>query len=117
VTTQENVTGGNGALTGNASYVYRTLQNPSVEVPGGGGTLYKIDSTNFPMATTLAATFVELTPGSLREVSLFVFIELYGAKKRASGESFRVLLPLLHLSGSPRKHLTFPANADHRTRY
>ena len=42
VSTQQNVTGPNGALTGNSSYVYHTLQYPPEEVPGGGGTLYKV---------------------------------------------------------------------------
>jgi len=42
VSTQQNVTGPNGALTGNSSYVYHTLQYPPEDVPGGGGTLYKV---------------------------------------------------------------------------
>ena len=37
-------------------------------MPGGGGVFYKIDSTNFPISTTLAATFVTLKPGGLREL-------------------------------------------------
>ena len=64
-----NVTGApGGELTGNSSYVYHTLQHPSEKVPGAGGTFYKIDSTNFPVATTIAATFVRLEPGGLREL-------------------------------------------------
>jgi oxalate decarboxylase len=64
-----NVTNGPaGTLSGNASYVYHTLQHPSVPVPGNGGTFYKIDSTNFPISKTLAATFVTLKPGGLREL-------------------------------------------------
>jgi oxalate decarboxylase len=62
------VTGGNGELTGNSSYVYHTLQHPSEPVPGGGGLFYKIDSTNFPIATTIAATYVVLEPKGLREL-------------------------------------------------
>jgi len=48
--------------------VYRTLSHPGEKVPGGGGSFYKIDSTNFPAAKTLAATFVTLKPGGLREL-------------------------------------------------
>lgn len=57
-----------GTLSGNASYVYRTLQHPAEKVPGGGGEFRKIDSTNFPIAKTLAATFVTLKPKGLREL-------------------------------------------------
>lgn len=63
-----NVTGGNGELTGNSSYVYKTFQHPSEPVPGGGGLFYKIDSTNFPISKTIASTFVVLEPGGLREL-------------------------------------------------
>jgi oxalate decarboxylase len=63
-----NISGPNGALTGNASYVYRTLQHDPEPVPGRGGTFYKIDSTNFPISKTIAATFVTLKPGGLREL-------------------------------------------------
>lgn len=62
------INGPNGALAGNASYVYRTLQHEPEPVPGNGGTFYKIDSTNFPIAKTLAATYVTLKPGGLREL-------------------------------------------------
>jgi oxalate decarboxylase len=68
VSNSTDVSGGNGALTGNASYVYRTLSHPSESVPGNGGTFYKIDSTNFPISKTIAATFVTLKPGGLREM-------------------------------------------------
>ncbi|KAH7124111.1 RmlC-like cupin domain-containing protein [Dendryphion nanum] len=62
------VTGGNGPLTGNSSYVYKTFQHKSEPVPGGGGLFYKIDSTNFPIAKTIAATYVVLEPKGLREL-------------------------------------------------
>jgi oxalate decarboxylase family bicupin protein len=68
VSTHTNITGGAGPLTGNASYVYRTFDHPSEPVPGNGGTFYKIDSTNFPIAKTIAATYVTLKPGGLREL-------------------------------------------------
>lgn len=65
----KNVTGGPaGELTGDASFVYRTLQHDPEPVPGNGGTFYKIDSTNFPASKTLAATYVTLKPGGLREL-------------------------------------------------
>ncbi|KAK4220746.1 oxalate decarboxylase oxdD [Podospora fimiseda] len=64
-----NVTGNPaGELTGNASFVYRTFEHPSESVPGQGGVFYKIDSTNFPVSKTIAATFVQLKPKGLREL-------------------------------------------------
>jgi oxalate decarboxylase len=68
VSSHTNITGGAGPLTGNASYVYRTFQHASEPVPGNGGTFYKIDSTNFPISKTIAATYVTLKPGGLREL-------------------------------------------------
>ncbi|KAF2402142.1 putative oxalate decarboxylase oxdC [Trichodelitschia bisporula] len=56
------------AQSGNASFVYRTLKHPAEKVPGGGGEFRKIDSTNFPVSKTIAATFVRLSPGGLREL-------------------------------------------------
>ncbi|KAK4218931.1 Bicupin, oxalate decarboxylase/oxidase [Rhypophila decipiens] len=55
-------------LTGDASFVYRTLQHEPEPAPGSGGVFYKIDSTNFPVSKTIAATFVTLKPGGLREL-------------------------------------------------
>ncbi|KAK5684697.1 hypothetical protein LTS12_029102, partial [Elasticomyces elasticus] len=49
-----------GTLKGNSSYVYHTYDHPSEPVPGQGGTFRKIDSTNFPISKTIAATIVEL---------------------------------------------------------
>lgn len=63
-----NVTGGNGPLTGNASFVYFAKDHPLEDVPGGGGTLRIIDTTTFPASTTIAATVVTLKPGALREL-------------------------------------------------
>ncbi|KAJ9156332.1 Oxalate decarboxylase [Pleurostoma richardsiae] len=45
-----------------------TLQHPGENVPGHGGEFRKIDSTNFPISKTIAATFVRLQPGGLREL-------------------------------------------------
>ncbi|PGH01482.1 hypothetical protein AJ79_07920 [Helicocarpus griseus UAMH5409] len=55
-------------LVGNSSYVYHTFDHPSEPVPGEGGTFYIIDSRNFPISKTIAATFVTLKPGGLREL-------------------------------------------------
>ncbi|KAL4772942.1 RmlC-like cupin domain-containing protein [Aspergillus nidulans var. acristatus] len=57
-----------GTLTGNSSYVYHTYDHPSEPVPGQGGTFRRIDSRNFPVSTTIAATIVELEPRGLREL-------------------------------------------------
>ena len=66
--TDLDIQGPNGELTGNASYVYRTLQHEPETIGGTGGTFYRIDSTNFPVAKTIASTFVTLKPGGLREL-------------------------------------------------
>src|SRR5205814_4486005 len=68
VSTRQNVTGPQGELTGNSSYIYRTFEHPGEPVPGGGGLFYKVDSTNFPISKTIAATFVVLEPKGLREL-------------------------------------------------
>lgn len=63
------VTGGTKLEVGSkGSWVYRTLEHAGESVPGGGGQFYKIDSTNFPASQTIAATFVTLAPGGLREL-------------------------------------------------
>lgn len=64
-----NVTGATTPVAhGNSSFVYHTLQHPAEKVGGTGGTFRKIDSTNFPISKTIAATFVTLKPGGLREL-------------------------------------------------
>jgi len=63
-----NVTGGKGELTGAASYVYRTFQHDPEPAPGGGGQWWKIDSTNFPIAKTIASTYVVIEPKGVREL-------------------------------------------------
>lgn len=57
-----------GVLSGDESFVWRTLQHAPEQIGGSGGTFYKIDSTNFKASKTLAATFVTLKPGGLREL-------------------------------------------------
>ncbi|KAH7017070.1 RmlC-like cupin domain-containing protein [Ilyonectria destructans] len=66
---KKNVTDGPaGTLNGDSSFVYRTLEHEPEKIGGTGGEFYKIDSTNFPISKTLAATFVTLKPGGLREL-------------------------------------------------
>ncbi|KPM44423.1 Oxalate decarboxylase OxdC [Neonectria ditissima] len=66
---EKNVTDGPaGTLHGDSSFVYRTLEHEPEKIGGTGGEFYKIDSTNFPISKTLAATFVTLKPGGLREL-------------------------------------------------
>lgn len=65
---EQKVTGGNGALVGNSSFVYHSDQHVTEPVPGNGGTFRKVDSTTFPIAKTIAAAVVELEPKGLREL-------------------------------------------------
>jgi oxalate decarboxylase len=53
---------------GDASFIYRTFQHESEKIGGSGGEFRKIDSTNFPISKTIAATVVTLKPGALREL-------------------------------------------------
>ena len=57
-----------GKLEGNSSYVYHLSRIAVPPAPGGGGTLAKVDSRNFPIATTIAAAIVTLEPHGLREL-------------------------------------------------
>ncbi|KAK5987012.1 putative oxalate decarboxylase [Cladobotryum mycophilum] len=55
--------------SGNDSpFVYRTFKHDPEKIGGSGGQVWKIDSTNFPISKTIAATFVRLKPGALREL-------------------------------------------------
>ncbi|KAI4100087.1 MAG: hypothetical protein LQ339_005609 [Xanthoria mediterranea] len=63
-----NVDSPNGMLDGNSSYVYKLSQVDVPRAPGGGGTLAKVDSRNFPIATRIAAAIVTLEPKGLREL-------------------------------------------------
>lgn len=63
-----NVDSPNGMLEGNSSYVYKLSQVDVPRAPGGGGTLAKVDSRNFPIATRIAAAIVTLEPKGLREL-------------------------------------------------
>jgi oxalate decarboxylase len=69
VSTKKVVPGKNNkVLSGDQSFVYRTYQHDAEPVPGGAGEFRKIDSTNFPISKTLAATVVTLKPKGLREL-------------------------------------------------
>lgn len=61
-------TGAEAGLFGNSSYIFYRSQDATVEVPGGGGNLSIVDSRNFPISKTIAATIVSLEPGGLREL-------------------------------------------------
>ncbi|KAG4423618.1 hypothetical protein IFR04_003300 [Cadophora malorum] len=61
-------TGADAGLFGNSWYVIHKADYGTVPVPGEGGTLSIIDSKNFPIATTIAATVVTLEPKGLREL-------------------------------------------------
>ncbi|KAI1097495.1 putative oxalate decarboxylase oxdC [Jackrogersella minutella] len=65
---EHDVSGGNGELTGDASFAYIAKDHPLEKVPGGGGTLRIIDSRTFPISTTIAATVVTVEPKGLREL-------------------------------------------------
>ncbi|KAK8076511.1 Bicupin- oxalate decarboxylase/oxidase [Apiospora phragmitis] len=49
-------------------YVYYAKDHPLEKVPGRGGALRMVDTTTFPIATTIAATVVTLEPAGLREL-------------------------------------------------
>jgi oxalate decarboxylase len=48
------------------AYSYRLHAQPPIEL--AGGTVRIVDSSNFPVATTIAAALVEVEPGGLREL-------------------------------------------------
>ncbi|KAI1925096.1 hypothetical protein LOZ58_005061 [Ophidiomyces ophidiicola] len=64
----KNVTGPHGPVTGNSSFVFHSRPEHHMQVPGHGGTIQIVDSRNFPISKTIAATVVTLKPGGLREL-------------------------------------------------
>jgi oxalate decarboxylase len=48
------------------SYVHRLLAQDPVDAPGGTARI--VDSSNFPAASTIAAAYVEVEPGAMREL-------------------------------------------------
>ncbi|OKL64215.1 hypothetical protein UA08_00519 [Talaromyces atroroseus] len=53
---------------GNSSFVYHAQDHPLENIAGSGGTYRRIDSSTFPVATTLAAGIFSLEPKTLREM-------------------------------------------------
>ncbi|KAM0664473.1 hypothetical protein ACQRIT_001639 [Beauveria bassiana] len=108
-----------GAVTpeakGDASFVYRTLQHPSEKIGGTGGTFYKIDSTNFPIAKKIAATFVTLKPGGLRELHWHPNAEewLYFHKGHATATAFIGSGAARTFDFSAGDTAVFPTNSGH----
>jgi oxalate decarboxylase len=75
-------------LTGNSSYIFHNSQGQAnVDVPGGGGNISIIDSRNFPISTTIAASVVSLEPGGLRELHWHPNVGSYltGRRTRLTG--------------------------------
>lgn len=68
VSNDTQIVGPAGALVGNSSYVYHARDHKLEDVPGGGGTFRRIDSTTFPVAKTIASGFFTLEPKGLREL-------------------------------------------------
>ena len=79
-----NVTGSNDLLEGNSSYVYYAKDHATEPVPGQGGTFRKVDSSTFPIATTIAAAFVTLEPKGLRELHWHPNVRFRQSEKRLS---------------------------------
>jgi oxalate decarboxylase len=48
------------------TYVHRLLAQDPVDAPGGSARI--VDSSNFPAASTIAAAYVEVDPGAMREL-------------------------------------------------
>jgi oxalate decarboxylase len=85
------VSGGGGELAGDASYVYRTFSHAPEPAPGGGGQWWKIDSTNFPVAKTIASTYVVIEPKGVRELHWHPTVSL----RRTSFIFFPILFGLM----------------------
>ncbi|OAA55131.1 Bicupin, oxalate decarboxylase/oxidase [Cordyceps fumosorosea ARSEF 2679] len=112
----KNVTGAvTPQATGDASFVYRTLQHPPEKIGGTGGTFYKIDSTNFPISKEIAATFVTLKPGGLRELHWHPNAEewLYFHKGKARATAFIGNGAARTFDFSAGDTAVFPTNAGH----
>ncbi|EGX88678.1 oxalate decarboxylase oxdC, putative [Cordyceps militaris CM01] len=112
----KNVTGAvTPEATGDASFVYRTLQHAPEKIGGTGGTFYKIDSTNFPISKEIAATFVTLKPGGLRELHWHPNAEewLYFHKGSARATAFIGGGAARTFDFSAGDTAVFPTNAGH----
>ncbi|KIL87814.1 hypothetical protein FAVG1_08693 [Fusarium avenaceum] len=113
---KKNVTNGPaGTLSGNSSFVYRTFEHEPEKIGGTGGKFYKIDSTNFPASKTLAATFVVLKPGGLRELHWHPNAEewLYFHKGQAKATVFIGNAAARTFDFSAGDTAAFPDNSGH----
>ncbi|WZH40761.1 RmlC-like cupin domain-containing protein [Fusarium acuminatum] len=113
---KKNVTNGPaGTLSGNSSFVYRTFEHEPEKIGGTGGKFYKIDSTNFPASKTLAATFVILKPGGLRELHWHPNAEewLYFHKGQARATVFIGNAAARTFDFSAGDTAAFPDNSGH----
>lgn len=61
-------TGPESGLYGESSFIFKRSQDATINVPGGAGNVSIVDSRNFPVSKTIAATIVSLAPGGLREL-------------------------------------------------
>ncbi|KAH8176776.1 cupin domain-containing protein [Sarocladium implicatum] len=101
--------------TGNSSFVYHTFDHEPESIGGNGGTFYKIDSTNFPISKTIAATFVTLKPGGLRELHWHPNAEewLYFHKGKARASVFTGNTNARTFDFSAGDTAVFPDNSGH----
>ncbi|KAK0382724.1 hypothetical protein NLU13_9820 [Sarocladium strictum] len=113
---ERNVTGAETPYAnGNSSFVYRLFDHEPEEIGGSGGTFYKIDSTNFPISKTIAATFVTLKPGALRELHWHPNAEewLYFHKGKARASVFIGNTNARTFDFSAGDTAVFPDNSGH----
>ncbi|KAK4554670.1 hypothetical protein LTR86_008172 [Recurvomyces mirabilis] len=105
----------NGKLEGNSSYVYKASQVAPTEVPGGGGTIQIVDSRNFPVSKTIAASIVTLKPGALRELHWHPNAEewLYFAQGHARATVFIGNAAARTFDFSAGDTAVFPDNSGH----
>ncbi|KAF4125416.1 oxalate decarboxylase [Geosmithia morbida] len=102
-------------IVDDASFIYRTLQHGPEKTGGSGGSLYKIDSTNFPIAKTIAATYVTLEPGALRELHWHPNAEewLYFHKGKGKATAFTGNTNARTFDFAAGDTAVFPDNAGH----
>ncbi|KAI8943273.1 hypothetical protein NX059_001293 [Plenodomus lindquistii] len=109
------VSGGAGDLSGDASYVYRTFQHAPEPAPGGAGQWWKIDSTNFPIAKTIASTYVVIEPLGVRELHWHPTSEewLYFHEGEAQATVFTGNSNSRTFNFKPGDTAVFPDNSGH----
>ena len=102
-------------LTGNSSYIFHQSQTATVPVPGGGGNLSIVDSRNFPISKTIAATIVSLEPGGLRELHWHPNAEewLYFHRGTARATVFIGTTNARTFDFGPGDTAVFPDNSGH----